>query len=154
MKEIQTIPNWDALPGSLEWKEKIAYLTVQFLKLDQTECPVSHRFENGVYIREMVIPAQTLFLGRAHIHGHECELVSGSLIHISPDGKRYLEAPYKMHTTPGYHMVVFAVTEVIGVTRHPNPYECRDIDLLENDIFESLGELIHLGEMVETRLLL
>jgi hypothetical protein len=154
MPENQLIPTWDSLPVTLNWNEKIAYLTVQFLKLPQTDCPVTHRFENAVYIREMVIPAQTLFLGRAHIYGHECELVSGSLIHITPDSRRLVEAPFSMHTQPGYHMVFFALTEVIGRTYHPNPDEIRDVDFLENDIFEPLSALISQGEDVETRLLI
>ena len=154
MPENQLIPSWDSLPSTLDWKEKIAYLTVQFLKLPQTECPVAHRFENAVYIREMVIPAQTLFLGRAHIHGHECELVSGSLIHIAPDARRLVEAPFSMHTTPGYHMVLYSLIDVVGRTYHPNPNEVRDVDTLENDIFEPVSALISLGEQVETRLLL
>jgi hypothetical protein len=144
---------WDALP-ELAWKEKIAYLTVQFLKQPQVECPVTHRFEQGIYIREMFIPADTLFLGRAHIYGHECQLVKGQVIHITPDDKRTIEAPFTVHTTPGYHMVFYTVSDVLGRTLHPNPDEIRDIDWLENDIFESIGELIHLGEAVETRLLL
>ena len=145
MNDISTIPHWDNLPA-LSWREKIAYLTYKFLQFPQTDCPIKHIFEGRLYIREITIPAQTLFLGRAHTYGHECLLLSGSLIHISPDGtKRTLEAPFSMHTTPGYHMAFYTVTEVIGRTIHPNLTEWLDPQALEADIFEPLDNLKALG---------
>lgn len=149
---MQLIPVWDSLPD-LAWKEKVAYLTYQFLQLPQTDCPVKEIFEPGLYIRQMVIPSQTIFLGRAHRYGHQCELLSGSLIHIAPDGTRpQVDAPFVMHTTPGYHMVLFALTECVARTYHPNPSENRDGQALENDIFESVEDLKELGSMIHRRL--
>lgn len=141
----------DQLPD-LTWEEKLAYLTVQFLKLPQASCPVEHIFEPGVYIREMRIPAGALFIGRAHHHGHLCELVSGEVIHITDTNKRRISAPFSIHTTPGYHMVFQAVTDVIGRTHHPNGAESRDTQALEDDIFESVEALKELGAAVEARM--
>ena len=150
--QLSTIPIWDALP-ELTWKEKIALLTHRFMDVSQVPCPITHSFdEYGTYTREMLIPAQTIFLGRAHRYGHECRLVSGSLIHISPHGKQDIEAPYTLFTTPGYHMVLFAVADCIGQTVHPNRTGTRDTDWLENDIFEPADELRALGADVARRL--
>ncbi len=140
----------DQLP-TLSWQEKIAYLTYEFLKLEQTECPLGHIFEEGKYIREMRIPAGTLFIGRAHRYGHECQLVSGEVIHITPEKKTRIKAPFSMHSTPGYHMVFQAITDIVGRTVHPNPDNLRDTDKLENDIFESVESLRTLGEEVSKK---
>jgi hypothetical protein len=145
-----TVPQWDDLPA-LSWKEKIAFLTFQFLKLPQTQCPVMHSFENGFYVRRMNIPAGTLFLGRAHKVGHECVLESGSVIQVLPDNKILFDAPHAVHTVPGFHMVVYALTDVVGVTIHENPKDLRDVDLLEAEIFEPLSTLTALGEEVAAR---
>lgn len=151
MPQDQLIPHWDQLPD-LTWKEKIGYLTYEFLKLPQTPCPVEHLFEDGRYIREMRIPAGTLFLGRAHRYGHLCELLEGSVMHISEDSKRVVDAPFSLHTTPGYHMVMYTLTDVVGRTVHPNPSDSRDTQALEDDIFESTESLKELGREVHEKL--
>lgn len=145
------IPAWDQLP-ELSWKEKIAYLTYQFLTMGQTECPVTHQFEQGLYIRDMRIPAGTLFIGRAHRHGHVCQLLEGSVIHIGEFGRTPLKAPFEMMSIPGYHMVLFAVTDVVGRTVHPNLADSRDTDALERDIFEPVEDMRELGASLQKRL--
>lgn len=140
----------DNLP-TLSFPEKLAYLTHQFHKAEQTECPVTHLFKDGFYIREMTIPAGTLFIGRVHRQGHICELVAGSIVHITEYERRALEAPFSLKTTPGYQMALYAVNDVVGRTYHPDSGE-RDLDKLEECIFESVETLKALGESVERRL--
>jgi hypothetical protein len=147
------VVSWDQLPRQLSWKEKIAYLGVQFKRLpQQSECPVEHIFGHGKYIRHITIPARTLFLGRGHIHGHECTLLSGSVILITPTEKQVKHAVTTVHTTPGYHMVVYALTDVEAQTVHPNPTNSTNAETLEADIFESVDALYQLGIKVEQNL--
>jgi hypothetical protein len=141
------VPVIDTLPA-LSWKEKLAYLTYEFLKLEQTECPIKHIFENGNYIREMRIPAGTLFIGRAHRFGHECQLISGEVVHITPESRTLIKAPFRMHTIPGYHMVFQALTDIVGRTIHPNPVGIVDTEELEKQIFEPVENLRLLGEQI------
>lgn len=145
------VPHWDQLPD-LSWKERVSYLTYQFLKLPQIETPVDHLFGNGMYIRTMRIPAHTLFLGRAHRYGHECSLLEGSVIWITPSGRKQVDARFTVHTSPGSHMVFYALTDVVGQTVHHNKTDSRDVDFLENDIFESVESLTTLGAQVHERL--
>jgi hypothetical protein len=145
------IPALDNLPA-LPWKEKLAVLLCQFLDLPQAECPVEHHFDDGLYIREMRIPADTLFIGRTHRHGHRCELVSGSVIYITEAGRRVLEAPYVVFTKPGDQMVVHTLSDVVGRTYHPNPTDTTDTDALELEAFEPVESLTSLGRSVLARL--
>ena len=140
----------DSLPA-LSFPEKLAYLTHRFLTLEQTECPVTHTFKDGLYIREMTIPKDTLFIGRVHRHGHYCELVSGSVIHITEHERHELKAPFSMKTTPGYQMALYALEDVVGRTYHTDNGE-RDLEKLEDGIFESVESLRQLGASIERRI--
>ena len=145
------IPQWDQLPD-LTWKEKLGYLTWKFLQMEQTPTPVEHLFENGNYIREMRIPAGTLFIGRSHKHGHEVQLLSGRVIHITETGRFVLEGPLGMKTQPGYHMVAFILTDVVARSIHPCGEE-RDIQKLEDEFFEPVESMVALGKDVSRRVI-
>ena len=142
------------LHANLTWPEKVAYLAARFqgiTDMGKDDCPVTHSFVPGFYVREMLIPADTLFIGRAHRHGHRCELVSGSIVHIAEDGEVVRDAPFEVTTQPGYQMVLRALTDVIGRTYHPNPTESRDLTALEADAFHPAEEVFSLGRDVERR---
>ena len=144
-------PNWENFPA-ISWNDRIAYLLHKFMEQPQIECPVKHIFEDGKYIREMTIPAQTLFIGRTHRHGHVVELLSGSAVHITPEGRFPVSAPFTVTTRPGYQMVAFIETPVLCRSIHPNPSDSRDVDTLELDAFEPVDNLRAIGRQVEIEL--
>ena len=148
---MNDVVQWDQVPDRLTWKEKVAYVAYQISLMPQVEAPVEHIFAPGVYIREMKIPAGTMFVGRAHRYGHLCQLVKGSIIMITPNGKVRLDAPAQIHTIPGYHMVLYSITDIIGRTVHPNVAECTDTKGMEDDIFESAQEVLDLGARLHYR---
>lgn len=128
----------------LSWNDQLAYLIAEGQQVvqDKTECPVTHHFEPGMYVREMRIPANTWFIGRPHLLGHRCELVSGTMKLITANGSQELHSGAELVSQPGYMMVLFAITHLVGRTYHPNPDECRDLDVLEARAFESLPSII------------
>lgn len=137
----------------LTHKEKLAYLGFKFAEISEGPlCPVEHIFEPGVYIRQMLIPAQVLFIGRPHTYGHRCELVSGKILLITEDAKTHLEAPAELWSRPGYMMCLYAKTDVVGRTYHPNPEERRDIEVMQDEIFGPIAELVMLGEQVRRKI--
>ena len=144
---MQVIPVWDNLPA-LSWRNKVAYITHHFSKLEQTDCPLKHIFEPGVYIRELRIPKGTLFTGREHLLGHECQLLEGSVIMIAPDGRYRFDAYSSIHTKPGYHAVAAALEDCVARTIHPNPAELRDTEALEAIWFGTAAELIERGYQI------
>jgi hypothetical protein len=77
--------------------------------------------------------------------------VSGTVVHLTEDAKKLIPAPFSMRTTPGYQMVLYAATDVVGRTIHPDNGE-RDIDVLERHIFESVESLDALGAELTQRL--
>lgn len=150
---MQCLMELDSAKYGLSFKEKLAYLGLKFSDFSEgPKCPVQHLFEPGVYIREMFIPAETLFIGRPHTFGHRCDLMSGKILLIREEGKMHLEAPASLMSKPGYMMCLYAKTDVIGRTYHPNPDERRDVDAMEDEIFGSVAELIRLGEKVRAKI--
>lgn len=137
----------------LSWNDQLKYLIAegQTVVQEKTECPVTHHFEPGMYIREMHIPAETWFIGRPHLLGHRCTLEAGRVKLITEKGSVELKAGDEMTTTPGYMMALYALTDVLGRTYHPNPTESRDIKALEADIFQSLESIIE--DVVQLKLL-
>jgi len=135
----------------LDWKEKVALLGSEFLQHAQIDCPVEHIFREGKYIRRMKIPQGTLFIGRPHKIGHRCQLDVGSLIQFTEHGKIERFPGDSVQSTPGYQVILYALTDVIGSTIHPDSGE-RDIDKLEDMIFESQQSFVDLGMTVRKAL--
>lgn len=135
----------------LSWKEKVAVIGQEFLKETQIECPVTHAFVDGNYIRTMRIPKGTLFIGRPHKRGHLCRLDAGSLVQFTDEGQIERHPGDSLRTVPGYQVVLYALTDVIGSTVHPDSGE-RDIEKLEDAIFDSKESFMELGMQVRKAL--
>lgn len=143
----------------LTWKEKLAYLGYKFSAAsegDSARVTLKHIFEPGMYIREMAIPAEMLFIGRPHLMGHRCELVSGKILLITEDAKTHMEAPAELWSKPGYMMCLYSKTAVVGRTYHPfqQIQHGADVDVrdFESQIFGSIDELVVLGEKVRQKI--
>jgi hypothetical protein len=143
--KMQTLVEFNRIPGTT-WSDKIAYLS--YTMRNDRDCPVTHKFEPGWYMREIFIPAQTYFIGRIHTEGHICKLVKGRVLHITEEEKRIREAPYTMHTSKGYQVVLYTYTDVIGRTYHSNPDDLHDTDKLEALVFESAESVLERGMLI------
>lgn len=133
----------------LSWPEKLGALAVMFRDgKGEFNCPVTHRFEPGMYIREMFVPRGTYFIGRAHRYGHRVTLDAGRVRLITEDHEVTVAAPYELQTTPYFITVFEALEDVWGSTYHPNPTNSRNIDVLETDIFLPANDLFKIGESV------
>jgi hypothetical protein len=144
-QKMHTLVELNKIPG-LTWADKLAYLGYT-LQNDET-CPLTHQFEKGWYVREITIPAERVFIGRPHTHGHICKLVRGKIMHITEDARVIREAPYTLHSLPGYQVVLYSYTEVVGRTYHPNPDELRNVTVLENQIFMPLPKVLERGKTI------
>lgn len=101
------------LPISIH--RSMSELKLQMRQLPQTPCPVIHRFANGVYAREITIPADTLVIGK--VHRHECLnfLMKGEITVATEEGIRRLTAPYTFVSPPGTQKAAITHSEVIWV---------------------------------------
>jgi hypothetical protein len=133
------------VPG-LTWADKVNYLGYA-MRNDET-CPRRHIFEPGWYICEIDIPASRVFIGRVHKHGHICKLVKGELILLSEEGRTYHQAVDQIVTGKGYQAVLYTLTDVVGRTYHPNPSDCRDVDKLDEEHWETRESALEHGRLI------
>jgi hypothetical protein len=67
---------------------KIDLLQKELSTQPQVACPVSHHFGPGIYIREVVMPAGIVVIGKYHLHDHLCNMIEGRMLVVGEDGKR------------------------------------------------------------------
>ena len=118
------------------------------LKLPQVECPVTNVFADGIYWRELFIPANCFALGHQHKTEHVNVLLSGR-VKVFKDGDVVeLVAPLVFTSPPGTRKMVYAVEDTRWANIHANPTNERDMEKLELIFIEkSQSFLDHQEEM-------
>lgn len=100
---------------------------------DSPELPLTHRFSDGMYTREIFIPKGTLLTGKIHKHDHPNFLMSGEVLVVTESaGKEILKGPLTMISPPGTKRALYAMTDVTWVTVHLNPTNTQDLGELED----------------------
>lgn len=111
--------------------------------LPQTECPIVHHFSDGVYIREMLIPAGTFIVGHAHKAGGINFMLQGSGVLFVDGVARKVDAPQMIHAGAGAKMM-HALTDVVWMNVFPNPDNIKDIDELEYRLVDRADDFLAL----------
>ena len=99
--------------------------------IPQPELPLTHSFTDGIYVREIFIPAQTFVVGKIHRHAHLNYITKGKVTMITKDGRETLEGPCTLYSKAGTKRALFCHTDTIWTTVHANPTNETDIDKLE-----------------------
>ena len=98
------------------------------------EWPLKHTFSNGIYARELTIPAGGLIVGKVHKTQHHNFLLQGEIIVLTEKGGvKLLQAPCTMVSEPGTQRVGYALTETVWTAVHSNESNTQDLDLLEEE---------------------
>lgn len=113
--------------------------------LPQTECPVFHHFSDGVYIREMLIPAGTFIVGHSHKKGGVNFLLKGSGLLFVDGVAKQVDAPQILQTVAGAKMM-HALTDVVWMNIFPNQSNERDIQTLEAALVDKSPEFLRLQQ--------
>jgi hypothetical protein len=101
---------------------------------DSDICPLKHSFTDGVYVREIFIPAGTYLVGKIHKHEHPNFLLSGVVDIVTEEGTTTLIGPLSMISPAGTKRALHAKTDVVWVTIHSNPSNTDDLGKLEKEI--------------------
>lgn len=87
-------------------------------QLPQVDCPLIHRFTDGMYIREIFMPAGTLVTTLVHRTNHPFVLTKGK-VSVWNDGKvEHLQAPHVGITQPGTRRVIVIHEDATWITFH------------------------------------
>lgn len=136
----------------LSWEDKIAYIAYRLKPVETKLESVEHRFEPGWYVRTIKIPAEHAFVGRPHKFGHLCKLIEGKLSVMQAEGQYYFNAPAEMRTIPGYMSAVLTQTACVVETWHPNPDDSRNVEVIENNIFDPAEPVLKRGEAIASQI--
>jgi len=112
-------------------RDRIVRLEQAVAKLPQYDCPVKHYFVDGLYVREISIPAGCILVGYIHMQPCITTLSKGTILISEGDNTVKLSAPFTTTVAPGSKKAGYALTDVIWSDAYVNPDNERDIDRLE-----------------------
>jgi hypothetical protein len=112
-------------------------IEAEMLQQPQVDIPPTHIFADGIYAREIVIPAGTLLTGKIHRTEHINIISKGEIsVYTEGEGVKRIVAPAVFVATPGTRRLGFAHTECVWTTVHSNPGDERDLAVLEARLIE------------------
>lgn len=119
-RRTSTAVRVEALPTSITEVEALeASLLASGLAEEQD---VRHYHGDGVYVRELVIPARRLCIGMIHKYRHVSIMLTGKMMMWTSERGAFLaEAPFISVTPAGCKRAGYALSEVRFVTAHGTP---------------------------------
>lgn len=111
--------------------ERIAELEKLLKSLPGVEFSTFHHFADGIYIREIWVPKDSVIVG--YRHRHECMnvMLSGSVLTITNGIVTKFDAPSRVKSGADTQKASIVLEDMVWMTIHPNPTNERDIDRLE-----------------------
>ena len=125
--------SWSSRPA-LPSYDQIKALECEIAKLPPAETVESHHFANGIYGRELFIPAGTVLTGKIHKHSTLNVLIEGRITVTTPSGIQTIEAPAVFVSPPGCKKVGYAHTDCRWLNVHPT--EETDLAKIESQFIE------------------
>lgn len=110
-------------------------------QVEQTEMPPVHYFADGIYARELFIPAGTVLVGKIHKTTHINIISKGKISVVTEEGHKIIEAPATIVSKPGTKRAGYALEDTVWTSIHGS-YK-TDLEELEAELiapsFDALG---------------
>jgi hypothetical protein len=98
--------------------------------------PLTHRFTDGLYVREVSVPKGCVVTSKIHKVQHQFFILKGKVLIWDENGnEQMVEAPYIGITQENTRRVVYAMEDFVWATCHPNP-ENKILSEIENEMFD------------------
>lgn len=114
----------------LSTRDKIFSVEDYLKQQPQVSIPVQHYFSQGVYAREITIPADTILTGDIHKFTQLNILSKGRMHVYTEDGIKEVEAPFTVVSPPGTKRIAYTITECVWTTIHGT--EETDVEIIRN----------------------
>jgi len=112
--------------------EKVESLEKRMLEEQQVDCPVTHKFGPGIYIREVFLPAGTYVVGHHHNYDHMNVMLTGRIKFFGSDNQwTELKAPQTFVSAAG-RKVAFVHEDTIWQNIYAT--DKTDADEIEKEI--------------------
>jgi hypothetical protein len=118
---LATVPDALVAPTPAD----VERLEARLLNMEQVDCPLIHRFTDGAYLREILMPAGTFIIGQK-LSGKAVVMIDGVIEQI--------EAPKVFESEPGVRKVLYIVEDMRWATLHVTSE--RDLEKLEETLIE------------------
>jgi mannose-6-phosphate isomerase-like protein (cupin superfamily) len=122
--------------GNLPTREKIQALQESMIPIQCEQPEPRHFFAPGMYLRELVVPAGMLIVGKIHKHEHFLLVLKGRAEVISEFGRMVVEAGHISISPAGVKRVVLALEDTQFVTVHVNKEDSQDLTVIEAEHIE------------------
>ena len=111
--------------------------------LELIDCPLSHVFTNGLYTREIFMPAGSLVTSKIHKTEHPYVVSKGKLLVCIDKGEWVeIEAPHMGVTKPGTRRILYILEDTVWTTFHPNPDNVTDLEEIEDLLIEEHDNIL------------
>ena len=101
-------------------------------KFGDNACPLRHTFADGMYIREITMPANTFVSSKIHKTNHPYFVLKGSVDVVTEEGVVNIQAPYWGITKAGTKRTLHVLEETVWCTVHAT--EETDLELIEGEV--------------------
>ncbi len=125
---------------SKDVQRKIMALEDEWKKYPQLDIPVTHRYTDGIYAREITIPKDTFLTGRIYKYDHFDVMISGDITASGDEGIKRLTGYNVFSGKKGKKRAGYAHEETKWITFHRCPQMPNSdyLDYLTADTFEDL----------------
>lgn len=132
--------------GTMPLRSQIEELERQMFAMTEhhVEIKPRHYFSNGLYAREIFIPAGTLLTGKIHRTEHINVISQGDISVLTENGIERLQAPCTLISKPGTKRVGFAHADTVWTTFHATNE--TDLEKLEEQLIAPSHEAFLEGE--------
>lgn len=103
----------------------------EFPRLD---CALVHRFSDGIYAREIFMPAGTFAVGKIHLRSHLSVILGDVTFASTSEGLQRVTGCETFTSEAGVKRAVFCHADTWWTTFHPNPTNTRDLAQLEREL--------------------
>jgi hypothetical protein len=105
-----------------------AYVGEEFDKIN----PLVHTFADGMYIRQITMPAGQIIVSKIHGQTHPYFILKGDVSVLTEDGVKRYKAPYSGITEAGTKRVLYTHEDTVWTTvQRTNE---TDLDKIEEDV--------------------
>lgn len=109
--------------------------------------PLKHNFADGMYVREINVPAGSLLVTKIHKVAHPYFMLKGECSIFTEQGPVRIKAPFYGITPAGTKRIIYVHEDCVWVTCHVT--EEQDLQKIENEIIAKSYDEVPLPEYVK-----
>lgn len=138
LRQLHVIAGSETFVG----REKVIALENRMIELQESgvmqkaSLLCTHYFPEGLYARELFVPAGVVLTGKTHKTDHMIQLVKGDMTVWTEEGMKRVQAPFVMISKAGAKRAGVAHSDCIWIGTFPNPNNEKDPFKMETNLVE------------------